>query len=76
MAMQEVSKQSVMQNTKIAYSVEELSKLISLSKGFIRKEIKAGNLKAKNFGRRILILNEDLKTYLDGNQEWKPKAER
>lgn len=58
-----------MQNTtetqeKLAYSVEEISTQTTLSKGYLRNEIRAGRLKAQKFGRRVLILNEDLQNYL------------
>lgn len=50
---------------KIAYSVEEISKQTTLSKAFLRNEIRAGHLKVQRFGRRVLILNEDLQAYLN-----------
>ena len=49
---------------KMAYSVEEISEQTTLSKAFLRNEIRAGNLKVQRFGRRVLILNEDLQAYL------------
>ena len=49
-----------------AYSVEEMSETTSLSKSFIRKQIRTGKLKAQLFGRRRLILAEDLENYLKG----------
>lgn len=48
----------------MAYSVEEISEQTTLSKAFLRNEIRAGNLKVNRFGRRVLILNEDLQAYL------------
>ncbi len=50
---------------KLAYSVEEVSEATTLSKSYVRNEIAAGNLKVKRFGRRVLILNRDLKNYLN-----------
>ena len=41
---------------KLAYSVAEASEITSLSKAFLRKEIKDKNLKAKLVNRRVLIL--------------------
>ncbi len=55
--------ESVTQN-KLAYSVEEISAQTTLSKAFVRNEITAGRLKAQHFGRRVLVLNEDLQDYL------------
>ncbi len=49
---------------KVAYSVEEAAIQTSLSKSFIRNEIRDGNLKTRRIGRRVLILNEDLEAYL------------
>lgn len=54
---------------KIAYSVDQLSEMTSLSKEFLRKEIKAGNLKAKAFGRRVLILREFWDLYQQSKKE-------
>ncbi len=48
---------------KLAYSVEELSEKTTLSKAFLRNEIRAGRLKAKHFGRRLLIPAESWKQY-------------
>ncbi|HEY8559485.1 MAG TPA: helix-turn-helix domain-containing protein [Pyrinomonadaceae bacterium] len=63
---------SVTENQKMAYSVEEISEKTSLSKGYLRNEIRAKRLKAKKFGRRVLVLAEDLEAYLrkeDGNEK-------
>lgn len=49
---------------KMAYSVDEISDQTTLSKAFLRNEIRAGNLKVNRFGRRVLILNDDLQAYL------------
>lgn len=49
---------------KLAYSVAEVAEQTTLSKAYLRNEIKAGRLKVKRFGRRILILNKDLMTFL------------
>ncbi|MFM9903624.1 MAG: helix-turn-helix domain-containing protein [Pyrinomonadaceae bacterium] len=54
---------------KFAYSVDEVSGLTSLSKAFIRKEIRLNHLAIRRFGRRILILRKDLEIYLTNNRE-------
>ena len=57
---------------KLAYSVEEISEQTTLSKAFLRNEIRAGNLKVKRCGRRVLILKDDFMNYLneeDNNNE-------
>lgn len=57
---------------KLAYSVEEISERTSLSKAFLRLEIKRGKLKVRRFGRRVIIRDEDLREYIangsDGGQ--------
>lgn len=54
---------------KLAYSVEETSERTSLSKAFLRLEIKRGKLKIKRFGRRVLVLEQDLKEYMASGSE-------
>lgn len=49
----------------LAYSVKQISKQTTLSMAFLRNEIRAGNLKVKRCGRRVLILKDDLKDYLN-----------
>lgn len=51
---------------RLAYSVEEISEQTTLSKAFLRNEIRAGNLKVKRCGRRVLILKDDFMNYLNG----------
>ena len=51
---------------KQAYSVKEVAQQTSLSQPFVRLEIKRGNLKARKFGTRTLILAENLSNYLNG----------
>ena len=50
---------------RLAYSVEECAALTSISKAMLRKEIKAGRLKVKRAGRRVLILKDDFMNYLN-----------
>lgn len=50
---------------KLAYSVAEISELTTLSKAFLRNEIRAGRLKIKRFGARVCVLNADLQNYLN-----------
>ncbi len=57
-------KQNASVTLRLAYSVEEISEQTTLSKAFLRNEIRAGRLKVKKFGRRVLVLNEDLQAYL------------
>lgn len=50
--------------TKMAHSIKDISKQTTLSQAFLRNEIRAGRLKVKKFGRRVLVLTEDLQQYL------------
>jgi len=52
-------------NNRLAFSVEECAALTSISKAMLRKEIKAGRLKVKRAGRRVLILKDDFMNYLN-----------
>lgn len=63
--MKPLAKETVTQN-KFAYSVEEISEQTTLSKAFLRNEIRAGKLKVKRCGRRVLILKNDFMDYLNG----------
>ena len=49
---------------KLGYTVEQASEVSSLSKPFIRLEITRGKLQAKRCGRRVVILHDDLLSYL------------
>lgn len=55
------------QNTteKMAYSVDEIAEMTTLSKAFIRGEIRAERLNSTKFGRRVLVMTEDLTAYLE-----------
>ncbi len=55
----------------IALSVETASKLSSLSKPFLRLEIKRGRLRVVRPGgsRRVVILTSDFMNYLNGGSE-------
>lgn len=50
---------------KIALSVSEVSERSGLSKSFLRLEIRRKNLPARKIGRRVLILADDLRSYLE-----------
>lgn len=49
---------------KRAYSIEEISRQTSLSKAYLRQKEKSGELIGTRFGRRILILAENLEEFL------------
>jgi len=56
---------------KRAHSIKNAAALIDVSVPFLRKEIKAGNLKAKHVSRRVLILDADLEDYLQSKEDFK-----
>jgi excisionase family DNA binding protein len=60
--------ESIAEKNKLAYSVDEIAKLTSLSKPFLRNEIRAGRLKVNRFGSRVLVLAETLHEYLAKGQ--------
>jgi excisionase family DNA binding protein len=62
----ELDSKSGIQAEKLAYSIEEIADQTSLSKAYLRGDIRAGRLRVRRFGRRIVILAEDLRAYLAG----------
>jgi excisionase family DNA binding protein len=49
---------------RMAWSLAEISEATGLSEGYLRGEVKRGALPVKKFGRRVLVLDEDLRTYM------------
>ncbi len=50
---------------RIAWSLADISKQTGLSLGYLRNEVRAKRLPIKKFGRRVLVLTNDLQTYLE-----------
>lgn len=71
MNLSAMERNTMMQETitqnKMAYSVEEISAQTSLSKAFLRLEIKRGNLKSVRPGnsRRVIVTAAALEKYLN-----------
>ncbi len=59
---------------RLAFSVEECAALTSISKAMLRKEIKAGRLKVKRAGKRIVILKSDFMDYLNSGENAEVKT--
>jgi excisionase family DNA binding protein len=57
-----MEKQEAIQRT--AWSLAEIAQKTGLSLGYLRNEQRAGRLPIRRFGRRVLVLDEDLRTYL------------
>lgn len=55
----------IQKQNKLAYSVNEIAEMLPLSKAFIRGEIRRKNLSATKFGRRVLIMKDELIAYLE-----------
>jgi excisionase family DNA binding protein len=62
-------------STKVAWSVLEISQATGLSAPFLRREIKRGALPSKRFGRRVLILDSALQTYLKMGSQGEKQVE-
>jgi excisionase family DNA binding protein len=60
--------------TRLAWSVSEVASTTGLSSGFVRKEIRAGKLRARRAGRRLLVLDTDLRQYLESEEEGNAKT--
>ncbi len=50
---------------RIAWSLADIAERTGLSLGFLRNEVRAARLPVKHFGRRVLVLDEDLRRYLN-----------
>jgi len=50
---------------KCGFSVKEICQHYGLSKGFVMKQIREGKLGARRLGRRLIVLDEDLRMYLE-----------
>jgi len=55
----------VTQLERVAWSLAEIAKQTGLSVGFLRNEVRAARLPVRKFGRRVLVLTDDLRSYLD-----------
>lgn len=49
---------------RIAWSLADIAKQTGLSLGFLRNEVRGARLPVRKFGRRVLVLDEDLRRYL------------
>jgi len=50
---------------RIAWSLADIATRTGLSLGFLRNEVRAARLPVRKFGRRVLVLDGDLRRYLD-----------
>jgi hypothetical protein len=47
------------------HAINELASSYGLSHQFLRNEIRRGKLRARRFGRRVIVLDEDWRAYLE-----------
>jgi excisionase family DNA binding protein len=61
---------------RIAWGLAEIAESTGLSLAFLRNEVRRKALPVKRFGRRVLVLEEDLRRYLtDGSQQTKGQSD-
>ena len=63
-----ISMSNYIASEKLAYSVEELSELSTLSAPKIRKDIRNGKLASKKKGSRRIILRDEAMRYLNADE--------
>ena len=49
---------------KLGWTFEELASSLSVSVPFLRLEVKRGRLKAAHLGRRVVLLDSDVRRYI------------
>lgn len=49
----------------LAHSIQELHRRTGLSKEFLRKEAREGRLKVRRFGKRVMVLANDWRNYVE-----------
>jgi excisionase family DNA binding protein len=50
--------------SKLGWTLEELAQSLSVSVPFLRLEIKRGRLRAAHLGRRVVLLDDEVRRYL------------
>lgn len=67
----------VNEKKRLAWGFREIAESAGLSIAFIRDEHRRGVLRARRFGKRWLVLDEDLQNYLErGSAGTPPKGEK
>lgn len=65
---------SITNNNRIAWSLSEISTVTGLSVNFLRYEVRRGNLAIRRFGRRVLVRDEDLRSYIANGSNGSQKS--
>jgi excisionase family DNA binding protein len=55
---------SLTSTPKLGWTLHELARSLSVSVPFLRLELKRGRLKAAHFGRRVVVLEAEVRRYL------------
>jgi excisionase family DNA binding protein len=53
------------QRNRLVYSIADITKLVGLGRTFVYQEIKEGRLPVRKAGRRTLVLEAELKAWLN-----------
>jgi excisionase family DNA binding protein len=59
-----MDREKKVRNEKLGWTFEELARSLSVSVPFLRLEVKRGRLKAAHLGRRVVLLDSDVRRYL------------
>lgn len=54
----------------LSFSIEEAAKVVGIGRTKIYEAINQGSLKAKKFGKRTVILKNDLEIFLDNLEDY------
>lgn len=49
---------------RLAWTLDELARSLSVSVPFLRLEVKRGRLRAAHLGRRVVVLDSEVRRYL------------
>ncbi len=60
---------------KLGWTLDELARSLGVSVPFIRLEVKRGRLRAAHLGRRVVVLDTEVRRYLaqasDADRSWR-----
>lgn len=71
---QEIAEQTPAPGDKIAYSIDEVTRITSTGRTAVYEAIKARKLKARKNGRRTIIVDTDLRAWLSSLPEMHSEA--
>jgi excisionase family DNA binding protein len=59
-----MDKEAKLSNPRLGWTLEELANSLSVSVPFLRLEVKRGRLRAAQLGRRVVLLDTEVRRYL------------